>query len=127
MTNADDDLAPAFRRLRAAAEAAKLPGVEEGTWYGTPALKVRGKSFVRVKDAGTVVVLCPIEEKEMLIAADPGIFYETDHYRGWPAMLVRIAAIDDAALAHRLERSWRQRAPKRLVAEFEALRAATAG
>lgn len=127
MTNADDDLAPAFRRLRAAAEAAKLPGVEEGTWYGTPALMVRGRSFVRVKDAGTVVVLCPIEEKEMLIAAEPDIFYETDHYRGWPAMLVRIAAIDDAALAHRLERSWRQKAPKRLVAEFEAARSATAG
>ena len=119
----DDNLAPAFRRLRVAAEAAKLPGIEEGTSYGTPSLKVRGKSFVRVKDAGTVVVLCPIEEKEMLMAAEPDIFYETDHYKGWPAMLVRIANIDDAALAHSLERSWRQKAPKRLVAEFEAARA----
>src|SRR5262245_30471587 len=53
-----------FARVRAAA--AHLPEVEEATAYGTPSLKVRGKSFVRLKDADTLVVLCAIEEKEML-------------------------------------------------------------
>ena len=42
----------------------------------------------------TLVVTCPLEEKEMLMAAAPGIYFETDHYRGWPAVLVRIEEID---------------------------------
>ena len=57
------------------------------------ALKVRGKLFLRVKDAGTLVLMCPLEEKELLMEAAPHIYYETDHYKGWPAVLVRVAAI----------------------------------
>jgi hypothetical protein len=41
---------------RVLAATAHLPGVEEATSYGTPALKVRGKLFARLKDAGTLVV-----------------------------------------------------------------------
>ena len=44
----------------------------------------------RVKDADTVVLMCPLEEKEMLIEAAPEIYFETDHYKGWPAILVRV-------------------------------------
>lgn len=117
-----DELEPAIARLRAVADSARLPEVAEGTWFGTPCLKVRGKSFVRVKDADTLVVLCPLEEKEMLIAAAPDLYFETDHYRGWPAMLVRLSAIDDGALRHRVVQAWRQKAPRRLVAAYEAER-----
>jgi hypothetical protein len=115
-----EDLQPAIARLKAVADRARLPEVEEGTWFGTPCLKVRGKSFVRVKDADTFVVPCPIEEKEMLMAAAPDIYSEADHYRGWPAMLVRIAALDDAALGNHVVQAWRQKAPRRLVAAYDA-------
>jgi hypothetical protein len=107
-----------FARIRAAA--AHLPEVEESTSYGTPALKVRGKLFARLREAGILVVMCPVEEKEMLMEADPKIYFETDHYKGWPAVLVRLNRIGTAQLRHRLEQSWRFRAPKRLVAEFDA-------
>jgi hypothetical protein len=110
-------LGTAFARLRAAA--AHLPEVEESTWYGTPALKVGGKGFARLKDAETLVVLCALDEKEMLMAADPEVFFETDHYKGWPAVLVRLKAINASQLRHRLERAWRFRAPKRLVAALD--------
>lgn len=106
-----------FARVRAAA--AHLPKVEESTWYGTPALKVAGKGFARLKDAETLVVLCPFDEKEKLLGADPGVYYETDHYKGWPAMLVRLKVIRMPELRHRLEQAWRFRAPKRLVTELE--------
>ena len=46
--------------------------------------------------------MCPLEEKEMLIDAAPDIYFETDHYRGWPAILVRISEIDPDELRHRL-------------------------
>lgn len=112
-----DDFAYALVRLRKAA--AGLPGVEEGTSYGTPALKVRGKLICRIKDAGTVVLMCPLEEKELLMAAAPDLYYETDHYRGWPSLLLRLAAVSDEELSHRLALAWRRQAPKKLVREAD--------
>ncbi len=106
-----------FARVRAAA--AHLPELKESTWYGTPALKVRGKSFVRLKDAGTLVVLCALDEKEVLMEAAPEVYFETDHYKGWPAILVRLKAIGGAELRRRLEQAWRLKAPKRLVAQLD--------
>lgn len=107
------DFADARRRMVDAAR--DLPSVEEGMSYGSPSLKVRGKFLSRVKDAGTLVVMCPLEEKEMLMAAAPDIFFETDHYKGWPAVLVRIAAVGDEELAHRLRRAFLMQAPKYLA------------
>jgi hypothetical protein len=111
-----DDFAYAFDRLKKAA--AGLPEVEESSWFGTPSLKVRKKSMCRVKDPDTVVLMCPLEEKELLMAAAPDIYYETDHYRGWPAILVRIRAISDEELAHRLTLTWKMQAPKKLAASI---------
>jgi hypothetical protein len=110
----------ALARAIAAAKAANLPEVETSTSYGTPALKVRGKLLLRVKDADTLVLMCALEEKDLLMEAAPHIYFETDHYKGWPAVLVRAAAIDEAELAHRLTRAWRLKAPKRLVAMRDA-------
>ncbi|PDT85436.1 MmcQ/YjbR family DNA-binding protein [Sinorhizobium sp. BJ1] len=109
-----------FERVRRLAEAAGLPETAVGTSYGTPALLVKGKSFVRMKDADTLVVMCALEEKDMLMELDPSLFFETDHYKGWPAMLVRLSNIDDQALTQRLIAAWREKAPRRLAARFDA-------
>ncbi|MDW6025666.1 MmcQ/YjbR family DNA-binding protein [Mesorhizobium sp. BAC0120] len=108
-----DDLSSAFAKLKAAAEG--LPEIEEGTSYGTPALKVRKKFLCRVRDPDTVVVMCPLEEKEVLMEAAPQFYFETDHYKGWPSMLVRVHAVPLEELALRLRRAWLMQAPKRLV------------
>lgn len=100
---------------RAARLAESLPGVEVSTWHGTPALKVAGKSFARVKAPGILVLLCPLETKDHLFATAPETFFETGHYKGWPALLVRMDAIDDATLAHRIEVAWLEKAPAKLV------------
>ena len=93
-----------------------LPEVEEGTWFRTPAWKVRKKSFARLwEDGETLVVMVELGEKELLMAAEPEIFFETPHYHGYPAVLVRLAAIAEDELAEVLEDSWRIKAPKRLV------------
>jgi hypothetical protein len=116
------DLDAAFAPVRAALNEAKWPETEEGFWYGTPSLNVRGKSFCRLKDADTLVLLCPLEEKEMLMELEPKIFFETDHYRGWPAVLARLSSMGAAMLKHRLDRAWRIKAPKRLIAAYDASR-----
>ena len=118
---ARDDLAPAFERLKQAA--AGLPEVEASSWYDTPALKVRGKGFCRVREAGVAVLMCSLEDKELLFAAAPDIYFETDHYRGWPAILVHIERIAPEELRHRLAIAWRLKAPRTLVKAFDAGRA----
>ena len=63
---------------------AELPEVERSTSYGTPALKVKGKLFARLKeDEERIAVFVDFIEREVLIE------------------------------------SWRKRAPKRLVAEYD--------
>ncbi|WP_375458940.1 hypothetical protein [uncultured Enterovirga sp.] len=61
-----------------------LPEVEVSTSFGTPALKVRGKLLTRLRPEDDSLVLpdVPVEEREMLIAADPGVFHVTPHYDG---------------------------------------------
>jgi hypothetical protein len=103
----------AFDKVKRAA--AGVPGVVEGTSYGTPALKVGKTLLCRVKDAETVVVACPVEEKELLMEAAPEFYFETDHYRGWPLMLVRVHSIPPDDLTRRLERAWLMHAPAKLV------------
>jgi hypothetical protein len=109
------DLDAAFARILALAEARGLPGLARSTSYGTPALQVASKSFCRLKDAQTLVLLCPAEQKTLLMEISPDIYFETDHYVGWPAVLIRLDAITDEELSLRLEDAWRSKAPKTLA------------
>ena len=98
-----------------------LPEVVEGIWFRTPALEVRGKSFVRLKEDGKdiVFILENVDEQEALCEAQPAIYYITDHYRGYPAVLARLAKLTVPECKLRLERAWRMKAPKKLVTEFD--------
>ncbi len=58
-------------------------------------------------------------EKQLLLAADREKFFTEDHYNGFPAVLVRLAAIDAGELEELLVDAWRCLAPKALVAEFD--------
>jgi len=111
------DLDQIFTRIEQLAHARGLPGVARATSYGTPALKVRDKSFVRLKDSATLVLLCPAEQKTLLMEISPEIYFETPHYVGYPAVLVRLPAISDEELSLRLEDAWRFKAPKKLAAQ----------
>ena|ERR687887_2837545 len=99
----------------------ELPEVVEGTWFRTPALKVRGKSFVRLKEDGKSVVflLESVDEQEILIKAQPRLYFITDHYVGWPAVLARLASLRVPECRLRLERAWRLKAPRTLVRQFD--------
>ena len=75
----------------------------------------------RVLEADSLAVRCPVERKEMLIAAAPDRFFDDDHYRGYPAVLVRLAAIEADELAHLLRGAWKLSAPKPLLARHPDL------
>src|SRR5437868_18182 len=86
-------LAPVtFETVRQIASA--FPEAVEGMSYGTPAFKVRGKLFVRLHQSGeAIVVRIAEDERAMRMQADPETFYITDHYVGYPMMLVRLATV----------------------------------
>jgi hypothetical protein len=56
-----------------------------------------------------------IDERDMLLEADPKTFFITDHYRNYPSVLAYASAIDAKTLHGMLERRWRKIAPKRLL------------
>jgi hypothetical protein len=94
-----------------------LPGVELSTSYGTPALKVRGKLLIRLRpeDDSLVLLDTPMDERDLLIEADPLTFHTTAHYDGYPTVLARLANLDAPTLRRMIERRWRNVAPARLV------------
>ena len=100
-----------------------LPGVELSPHYGTPSPKVRGKAFAyRSHEPGSFGIAVPLDEIEMLKETDPGTFWQSPHYEGWPAVLVREAAADDRVRIEALiERAWAARASKAQRAERERM------
>lgn len=90
----------------------RLPNVEEGTSYGTPALKVRGKLFVRYRpDLDSIVLKMPFDRREELISEDPETYYITDHYRDYEWVLVRLARLPENALRDLLQGAHRAAVP----------------
>ena len=97
-----------------------LPEVVESTSYGSPSLKVRTKNFASVRGPQEMVLHCPLEQKDLLMEMAPEIYWQTDHFKGWPGLLVRLEAIADEELKLRLEDAWRFRAPTRLADDYVA-------
>jgi hypothetical protein len=102
----------------------RLPEVEEGTWFRTPCLRVRKKSFCRMKEDGETLVMrvVDLEDKEALLRSDPDVFFTTPHYDGYAYVLVRLERVDTAQLAELIEDAWRLSAPKRVLAAYDASR-----
>ena len=101
--------------------ASTLPGVEVSTSYGTPALKVKGKLMARLWEDGiTLVLKVPFVVRDHLMSSAPSKYFITDHYKGYPYVLVRLDAVRAAELQPLLEESWRQAAPTRMVAQRDA-------
>jgi hypothetical protein len=101
--------------------ASHLPGIEEGTSYGTPALKVRKRLVARLKEDGETVVIptSSVDEKEFLISTEPDVYFQTPHYAGWPAVVVRLRVVTDSRLREMLEAAWRRNAPAKLIREYD--------
>jgi hypothetical protein len=117
--------APARRATLATVRrlALALPSVEEGTSYGTPGFRAAGKFLARLRDDGeTLVLRIDYDTRDALMQADPETFFTTDHYRGYPALLVRLQRIRPSVLRKVLEEAWRFVAPRRLVAGRDRLK-----
>ena len=89
-----------------------LPGVVEGTSYGSPSFHVDGKMFAclavhRSAEPNSLVIRMAFEQRDELIEAEPRTYYLTDHYVDYPCVVVRLARIRDDALRDLLLMGWR--------------------
>ena len=98
------------------------PEVEDGSSYGTPALKVRKKLLPRLREDDETLVMpgVPLDEREMLIETQPKIFYFTDHYRDYPMVLIRLSRAKRSHVEPLLRRHWRTLASKAAVRKYDA-------
>jgi hypothetical protein len=85
-----------------------LPETEAGTVYRQPALRVRGKTFAWLSphERGVLVLRCEPEERPLMIAARPDVFWVTPHYEPHAMVLVNLDAIDGDELADRIRESY---------------------
>ena len=113
MTSATD-LDTGFARLHRLAELRGLAGLAAATSYGTPALKVSDATFVRMLEPFVAVLQCPVDQKVLLMEISPDLYFETDHYIGHDAMLIRLDRISDEELSLRLHDAYLFKAPVRL-------------
>lgn len=97
--------------------ALELPGAEAATSHGTPSVKVMGKllSRWRVEAEGALAIRCDFLDRQILLQANPDVFFLTDHYRDYPMVLVRLDRIDGRSLSDLAQRAWRLVAPKKLL------------
>ena len=119
MADADD-----VRRLALA-----LPGVEEIDSDGFD-FRVGGKGFVwsypehragkpRIIRTDIAVLFVGDEaEKQALLLGEPGLFFTTPAYDGWPLVMLRLAEVDADRLAELVTDAWRMRAPAAVAREF---------
>jgi hypothetical protein len=89
-----------------------LPEVEDSTMYGKLALKVRGKLLAclavhKSAEPESLVVRIDLEQRAGLLEEAPETYYVTDHYRNYPAVLVRLSRIPIDQLRDLLGASWR--------------------
>jgi hypothetical protein len=90
-----------------------LPEVEEGTMYGTPALKLRGKLLAcmtshKSAEPNSLAVRLGFDQRDAMIADDPATYYLKPHYIGYPVVLVRLSRIGRDALSDLLHAAWRE-------------------
>ncbi len=82
------------------------------TYYGTPALKLGGRMLAcmashRSAEPDTLVVRVDFDRRDLLIAEDPATYYLTEHYAGYPSVLVRLSRVRPETLRDLLLVAWR--------------------
>jgi hypothetical protein len=91
----------------AVAFALSLPGTELSTSYGKPAVKVNGRAFLYTghEQRSSFGVAIGLDTVEMLKETDPDTFWQSPHYEGWPAVLIRFDSADPERVRSVIERS----------------------
>jgi hypothetical protein len=94
-----------------------FPATEESTSYGTPAFKVKKKLLLRLKEDGETMMI-HADDRDIWLEDDPDVFFFTEHYRNYPAVLVRLKKIGRKKLRVLIMQCWKEIAPPKLVDQW---------
>ncbi len=93
--------------------AASFPGVEEGTSYGTPAWRHKGRLLARLhQDGESLMLKVGFEAREHLVRADPRTFFLTEHSQSYPSVLARLDRLAAEDLRKLLARAIERGSPR---------------
>ena len=93
--------------------------------------RVGGKGFVwsypertpgqprRIRTDIAVLFVGDEAEKQALLLGEPGLFFTTPAYDGWPLVMLRLGEVDARRLAELITDAWRMRAPDQTAAELD--------
>lgn len=100
----------------AVAFALSMPGTELSTSYGKPAVKVNGRAFLFISHEAesSFGIGIDMDMIEILKETDPDTFWQSPHYQGWPAVLIRYGSSDPERVRAMIERArdWNAARPK---------------
>jgi len=102
--------------------ALSFPEVEE-SGEERVAFRVRGKLIAwaaRERDGGGLGIRVDRDEKQLILDANPDVYFSSPHYDGWPGVQIRLEEIEPKELRERLEDAWLIQAPKRLATAYIA-------
>jgi len=108
-----------------------LPESEDRSVPASLSFCVRGKGYAwtwqeRIEPGrllrprlDVLAVRCLAEEKDAILSSDPEKFFTEDHYKGFPAVLVRLKKVGEKEMRALLTAAWRCRAPRTLISAFD--------
>lgn len=89
------------------------PGAEDSTLHGGRCVRVRGHWIVNEsREPDALALALDLETLAFLMETEPQTYFQTPHFQGWPAVLVRYEAADDDRLREQIEKAWARRATK---------------
>ncbi len=90
---------------------------DKGFVWSYPERRPGQRRLIRTDIA--VVFVGDEAEKQALLLGEPGIFFTTSGYDGWPLVMLRLTKVDVERLRELVTDAWRMRAPDALVADFD--------
>lgn len=104
------------------AMALSYPGVGEHPSHGgRPSFEVRKKFLAWLREDDVLAMrVVDLVRKQFLLETQPDVYFTTDHYTGYPAVLLRLSKADPEDVREIFEETWRERAPRKLIAAYES-------
>lgn len=98
-----------------------LPDVVEKPHFRLPGFRVADKLLVHLEKGDTHAIVCVGQEEARTAAAnEPDIYQEVwRNGRIFVGLRVDLASVTKKRMRELIEHAWRNRAPKRLVAEYD--------
>jgi hypothetical protein len=81
-----------------------LSGTDERLWFNQPSVFIHDRFLAKThhKEDAVTLQVGSMEMRDMMLEAEPELFYITDHHRKFPFVLIRLSALTKTVLKEML-------------------------